>query len=93
MKSPRFDVYQDRKGEWRWRLLAGNGRTVADSGEGYKTKQGVQRAIDMVRRLAVVASSRLDLHYDLPQHTDAKVADEIAARIRGSVRRQKDRLN
>jgi uncharacterized protein YegP (UPF0339 family) len=28
--------YRDRRGEIRWRLVARNGRIVADSGEGYK---------------------------------------------------------
>jgi uncharacterized protein YegP (UPF0339 family) len=26
---------KDKKGEWRWRLKATNGRILADSGEGY----------------------------------------------------------
>ena len=47
-RQPRFQVYRDRKGEWRWRLLAANGRTIADSGEGYAQKQGAQRAARMV---------------------------------------------
>jgi uncharacterized protein YegP (UPF0339 family) len=29
--------YQDKKGEHRWRLVARNGRILADSGEGYTT--------------------------------------------------------
>lgn len=28
-------VYRDRRGQWRWRASAGNGRVVADSGESY----------------------------------------------------------
>lgn len=45
MRQPRFDVYQDRKGEWRWRLYAANGRTIADSGEGYTRKGDAARAV------------------------------------------------
>jgi uncharacterized protein YegP (UPF0339 family) len=33
-----LDVYQDGKTEWRWRVIAGNGKIVADSAEGYKRK-------------------------------------------------------
>jgi uncharacterized protein YegP (UPF0339 family) len=33
-----IDIYQDGSGEWRWRLVAGNGKTVADSGEGYRDR-------------------------------------------------------
>jgi uncharacterized protein YegP (UPF0339 family) len=30
--------YQDKRGEWRWRARAKNGRIVAESGEGYKRR-------------------------------------------------------
>ena len=41
----KFEIYPDKAGEWRWRLVAGNGRIVADSGEGYASKANVKRAI------------------------------------------------
>ena len=44
----KFYIYKDRAGEWRWRLKARNGRIVADSGEGYKTRAGVLAAVDRV---------------------------------------------
>ena len=34
----KFEIFKDDVGEWRWRLVARNGRIVADSGEGYKNK-------------------------------------------------------
>lgn len=40
MKTYKFKIYKDQKGEWRWTLFASNGRKVADSAEGYKTKRG-----------------------------------------------------
>lgn len=33
-----FELYCDAKKEYRWRLVASNGNTIADSGEGYKRK-------------------------------------------------------
>lgn len=36
--------YKDKAGEWRWRLVAANGETVADSGEGYTRKWSARRA-------------------------------------------------
>lgn len=39
-----YQVFKDRKGEWRWRLRAKNGRIVADSGEGYKSWRGCYNA-------------------------------------------------
>lgn len=35
MSAARVEYYQDSKGEWRWRSVASNGETIADSAEGY----------------------------------------------------------
>ena len=35
-----WEFYQDTKKEWRWRAKAKNGKTVANSGEGFASKQG-----------------------------------------------------
>lgn len=40
----KFDVYQDATGEWRWRLVARNGRIVADGAESYASKRNARRA-------------------------------------------------
>ena len=47
--SYKFEYYPDRKKEWRWRLKAGNGQIVADSGEGYTTKSSCLAAIERVK--------------------------------------------
>ncbi|MFC6615017.1 HVO_2922 family protein [Halopenitus salinus] len=47
-----FEVYRDNAGEWRWRLVASNGNIVADSGEGYRSKQGAKRGIESVKRIS-----------------------------------------
>ncbi|MFC2075562.1 YegP family protein [candidate division KSB1 bacterium] len=44
----RFEVFRDKKGEYRWRLRARNGRIVADSGEGYKRKSDCLHGIRLV---------------------------------------------
>ena len=44
-----IQIYCDARREWRWRLVAANGRTIADSGEGYKRKSGALRAVDTLR--------------------------------------------
>ncbi len=41
----KVEAYQDKAGEWRWRLKAKNGRIIADGAEGYKTKSGIKRAV------------------------------------------------
>lgn len=48
MKNPKIQVYLDRKLEWRWRLIAKNGRIIADSGEGYKSKTVAKRMPEKV---------------------------------------------
>ena len=39
MKTGKVEVYKDRKGEWRWRIKASNGRIMGDSGEGYASRK------------------------------------------------------
>jgi uncharacterized protein YegP (UPF0339 family) len=45
----KFLLYRDKNLEWRWRLMASNGRVLADSGEGYKRKGGARKAAEIVR--------------------------------------------
>ena len=48
--DPQFQLYQDGRGEWRWRLVVPNGNIIADSGEGYASKQGAKRGIESVKQ-------------------------------------------
>ncbi len=47
-----YHVYRDHRGQWRWRLTAGNHRIIADSGEGYYNRQDCLAAIQLVKRSA-----------------------------------------
>lgn len=52
----KFEIYQDAAREWRWRLVAPNGKIIADSGEGYVTHANARRAAENVRaRIAQAA--------------------------------------
>lgn len=44
-----YYVYRDARYEWRWRLLAGNNRTIADSGEGYQNRVDCIAVINLVK--------------------------------------------
>jgi uncharacterized protein YegP (UPF0339 family) len=44
-----YYVYRDTQGLWRWRLLAANNRTIADSGESYHNQQDCVAAIQLVK--------------------------------------------
>jgi uncharacterized protein YegP (UPF0339 family) len=39
-----IEVYRDLAGEYRWRIIAGNGRIVATSGEAFDSKSNAKRA-------------------------------------------------
>ena len=49
--NPKFEVYVDKAGEFRFRLKARNGEIIAVS-EGYKAKASCLNGIDSVRRNA-----------------------------------------
>ena len=50
--AAKFQLYKDQKGDFRWRLMASNGQTVATSGEGYKSKKSAIAGIESVKKNA-----------------------------------------
>ena len=44
-----FELFEDRAGKWRWRLRHDNGNIIADSGQGYSSKQNAKQGLDSVR--------------------------------------------
>lgn len=44
-----FELYADAAGRWRWRLVHANGNVLADSGQGYATKQKARQGLRSVR--------------------------------------------
>lgn len=38
MRTYTVEFYKDADEDWRWRMVASNGKIVADSGEGYKRR-------------------------------------------------------
>lgn len=49
MKGPKVVIYPDRAGEYRWRLVGGNGEIEA-SGESHKTAEHAEEAVTTVAR-------------------------------------------
>ncbi|WP_299548223.1 YegP family protein [Seonamhaeicola sp.] len=47
----KFEIYKDKKGEFRFRLKAGNGQTILAS-EGYAAKSGCNNGIESVKKNA-----------------------------------------
>ena len=50
-KCPKFEVYTDKAGEFRFRLKATNGRVIA-VGEGYKALAGCMNGIESIKKNA-----------------------------------------
>lgn len=53
-----FEVYEDSKGEYRWRLQASNNKIIAVASEGYTGKASCTHAIDLIKR--DVSDARVD---------------------------------
>ncbi|MBO4949402.1 MAG: YegP family protein [Clostridia bacterium] len=51
VKHPKFELYEDKAGEFRFRLKAKNGQIVAAS-EGYSAKAGCLNGIESVKKNA-----------------------------------------
>lgn len=49
--NPKFEIYKDKKGEFRFRLKAANGEPIL-VGEGYVSKAGCQNGIESVKKNA-----------------------------------------
>jgi uncharacterized protein YegP (UPF0339 family) len=53
----KLEVFADLAGEWRWRMVAGNGRIVATSGEAFASKGNAERAAEMIAGEMAAAGS------------------------------------
>jgi len=47
----KFEIYKDKRDEFRWRLLADNNQVIA-TGEGYSSKDGCKNGIESVKKNA-----------------------------------------
>jgi large subunit ribosomal protein L21 len=61
VSSKGFEVYEDKAGQWRWRLRAANGELLAVSEQGFKTKSGVARSLGSVRKNVAEAVDHEDV--------------------------------
>ena len=52
---PKWEIYIDKAGEYRFRLYASNGQCVCHSSHGYASKSGCKGGIDSIRRFATDA--------------------------------------
>ena len=57
-KNPKFEMFQDKAGEFRFRLKARNGQIIAVS-EGYTTKAACENGIASVQKNAAEAENEI----------------------------------
>jgi uncharacterized protein YegP (UPF0339 family) len=70
-----FQLYEDRAGQHRWRLLHDNGNIIADSGEGYASRQKARQGMDSVKKNAPGAKEEV-LESVPPDAPAAATADD-----------------
>jgi uncharacterized protein YegP (UPF0339 family) len=56
VSNPKFEMYKDKGGEFRFRLKARNGQIIATS-EGYSSKASCENGIESVRKNAPIAEA------------------------------------
>ena len=54
--AAKFEIFKDKSGDFRWRLVHSNGQIIASSGEGYKAKANAVGGIDSVKENAPSAT-------------------------------------
>ncbi len=80
----KFQIYQDRKGEYRWRLRARNGEIIADGNEGYSSKASCEHGIDLVKEQAASA--------EVEDQTDGQAAQADRTEEEGLLDKAKRKL-
>lgn len=64
MSTTSFEIYKDKAGHFRWKLIAKNGESVAEGGEGYAERRG---AMNAVKKLKVWASTEKIVDHTVAQ--------------------------
>ena len=78
----KFEVFKDKKGEFRFRLKATNGETIAQ-GESYPTKAALLKGIKSIAKSAPVA---IDNIVDLDEKPADKKTAKPAAKTKTGVK-------
>ncbi|WP_289281796.1 YegP family protein, partial [Methylophaga sp. UBA5088] len=69
----KFELYKDNAGEYRFRLLAGNGQNILAS-EGYTSKSSCENGIDSVKN-----NAPLDERYERKETSSGKFMFNLKA--------------
>jgi len=80
--SATFDVYRDKSGQWRWRLVHRNGNIIATSGEGYSSDRTARRGMRSVKRNSLGAAVVWQRDEEDPDPVADPVAEDPSAQFR-----------
>ena len=80
----KFQLYKDRKGEYRWHLRARNGEIIADSNEGYSSEASCKHGIDLVKQQAANA--------EVEDQTESRAAQADRTEEEGLLEKAKRKL-
>lgn len=78
--GPKFVIYPDHQGEWRFRLVAGNNEIQA-GGEGYSTHEHAAEGVDAVVKNVLVMTGTIDPSEDVPQSYEVERLEDVDAAI------------
>jgi len=76
-----FDVYRDKAGKWRWRLVHQNGNIIATSGESYSNDRNARRGMRSVKRNSLGAAVVWQRDEEEPEPMPDPVAADPSARF------------
>jgi uncharacterized protein YegP (UPF0339 family) len=65
----KFELYKDRGGEFRWRLMAPKGDVLATPGQGYKEKADARRGIELVQKAGTDSKMTFETYEDAKKET------------------------
>ncbi|NHN40779.1 DUF1508 domain-containing protein [Halorubellus sp. JP-L1] len=77
--SATFDVYRDKAGKWRWRLVHQNGNIIATSGESYSNDRNARRGMRSVKRNSLGAAVVWQRDEEEPEPVPDPVAEDPSA--------------
>jgi uncharacterized protein YegP (UPF0339 family) len=86
-KSPVFEIYQDKKGEWRWRARAQNGNLLAAASEGYADKRDAVHCAKLFGYDPVAAKEAAKAAAEKAAKAAAKVAKPAAVAVAAKPKR------
>ena len=76
LSNPKYEVFTDSAGEFRFNLKASNGEIIAAS-EGYETKEGVMNGIGAVQRSCGAAIEDLTIDHASKEPDERDEIDEV----------------